>query len=854
MRVFLIATIFLNTIFFLNAQDSTVSTQLIDVLNYYEKETGVSFSYDPEALALVFVDFSYQEKTIEEAMEIITNERAISYNRVSGDYYTIAFEKRNFELNLVDSSDSLILTNSDITVLVNGNVHSGGQSNENGGFSFNYKPHVGDSITIYVLGFEYINVALESLLNNNSLSLSVTPKTAYLDDLIVEDYLTKGINLNPVHQSITIAVENLPSLPGETDGDIFASLALLPGVSTPDNRPGNLFIRGSTTDQSLILFDNIPIYHKGHYFGTISPYNPKMVESVSVYRSGMHSRYGGRVGGAIEINSSTNLSNESKYGLGLNSLYGIGYLKTPLFNKKVGLALGGRRSFPVSFSSPKLDAISDMVYAGTGVATQDIDDLAVVYEDYNAKLEIPFKSGSELSLSGIYAGNATNFSVNSDDGINKQKNGFQNLGLNTQFLASIGKGIQSSTSFTMSKYHTYFRDGDDLKRQSLADLSDFKLNQEFDWGSKSSLAYSAGVSSDYQVTDYFFNGLLTLPNQQPTPVIHDENTSSFSVSPYVSALWNKVERLSVELGLRGTYYSELNDFALMPRVNASFDVNDNIILKGAFGNYRQYLSQIKYLEFSGSGFDNELWQLANDEVKIIHGNQSMLGFLLSNDRIVFDVELYNKTANNVTYSIEKRPASGINYDYADHSSKGVDVLLKTQIAESLDVWSGYSYSHLSITFDSAANKEYTSKYDQPHVFYLGGSLSLNNFNLSANWRFASGLYAFDIDIVKSEQTFLSGVLRAGLPENPNRPTPANPFEDYPERHDNIHSLDISASYKLPKKERRPFMTTFGLSILNTYNKTNLTDQAIRAGVGTPVSFLERNAMNFAPNLMMIVEW
>ncbi|MFY0601453.1 MAG: TonB-dependent receptor plug domain-containing protein [Cyclobacteriaceae bacterium] len=855
MRIFLLllfAAVFVS----LKAQDISSRYPLSEALNYYESVSGVSFSYDAEAIDLLRVDFDYRLKTIEEALEVIKKETPISFEQISESYYSLAFTEQEFKINLVDSSDQQPLVGSYVNILVNDEIIAGGNGLDDGTFLFRCKPDVRDRLSVYVLGYNSFDLPLAHLLDNRELVVSVSPKTTYLDDLVIQDYLTTGISLDPVSQSIKIGIEDLPSLPGETDGDIFASLALLPGVSTPDNRPGNLFIRGSSTDQSLILFDNIPIYHRGHYFGTISPYNPKLVESVNVHRSGLHSRLGGRVGGAVEINSSSNLSDESKYGFGLNSLYGIGYVKTPIFNKKVGFAIGGRRSFPVSFSSPKLDAISDVIYAATAVSTQQTTDFNVVYEDYNAKLEFPINERVSLSVSSIYAGNSLGFSVIKEDTIsNKQRNGFENLGLNASLKSIIGEKIKSNTSFTFSNYHTFFKEGLRGQRGSIADLRDLRFNQEVEFGSRKSLLYQAGIGVDYQVTDYLFRGQQAgVRNQPPMIVSYGNETSSLSLSPYASVLFNKIEKLSVELGIRSTYYSRLDDLAFLPRVNASFDLSDFLILRGSYGRYRQYLSQIKHLEFSGAGFDNELWQLADGNVKIIKGHQETFGLVAFKGKMLLDIEIYRKSADNVTYSVDKRPESGILYDYANHTTQGIDVFLKSELGKSVDLWVGYSYSQLYLTFDSASNQDYKSQYDQPHIFYLGGSYSRGNFSLSANWKLSSGQYAYSVDVVKSENTFVSGALRQPRPGEPTPPARENPFDEYPRRLRNIHTLDISASYKLLKTENRPFLTSFGLSILNAYNQTNQTDQVVRAAVDVPVSFIERNAMKFAPNLMVTVEW
>ncbi|MFT6867415.1 MAG: hypothetical protein ACJA08_002258 [Cyclobacteriaceae bacterium] len=825
---------------------------LEDVLQYYEREANVSFSFDPQIVRLITIDFDYTDKSLAEILELLRDRAPISIEQISEAYYTLALKESQFSIFFTDSIDSKKISDGQVILLVNKQTLTNSMISENGEFVFSYKPNPSHTLEVYAFGYKVQKLPFKALLNSKNLELKLSPSTVYLDDLVIQDYLTQGISLDPIDQKISIKVLDLPSLPGETDGDIFASLALLPGVSTPDNRPGNLFIRGSSTDQSLILYDNIPIYHRGHYYGTISPYNPKLVESVNVYRSGMHPRLGGRVGGAIEINSATDLVQESKYGFGLNSLYGTGYLKTPILKNKAGFAIGGRRSFPVTFSSPKLKAISDMVYAATAAESSEINpeasDFKVTYEDYNAKLEALIGDRAKLSVTGIYAGTFSGFTLDQDSVKDRLVSGFRNLGLNANLDIQLSEKLTSKSAATFSDYNVFFKQGRNGNIKSIEELKDFSASQEFEFGSKRSILYTSGFSVNYQKTDYTYQGVLINANQPPIRIGSKGITEAYSISPYFSMLLHTIDRLSLSLGMRGTYYSELQDFALLPRANFSIDVSERIMAKGSFGLYRQYLSQVKYLEFGGSGFDNDLWQLANDDIDIIHGYQSMAGFLVSKNKMVLDIEFYQKTANNVTYTESKRPEDGFVFQTADQISYGVDIFFKKKVSKQADVWTGYTFSHIFLTFDSLKSKQYHSKYDQPHVFYLGGSLSKRNFNFSGSWRFASGLYAQSPEILVAIQNY-----EQAIANRPNLPPINNPFEGYPNRFKSIHTLDLSASYKLPKTDKRAYLTTFGLSILNTYNQKNLTDQVTRAGEPS-VFILDRNAIRFAPNLMVMVEW
>jgi outer membrane receptor protein involved in Fe transport len=177
---------------------------------------------------------------------------------------------------------------------------------------------------------------------------------------------------------------------------------------------------------------------------------------------------------------------------------------------------------------------------------------------------------------------------------------------------------------------------------------------------------------------------------------------------------------------------------------------------------------------------------------------------------------------------------------------GVDIFVKQQLNEIISLWAGYTYSEIKLTMDTAKFISYDLKYSQPHSIYIGGSYIKNNFKLSAGWKYSSGLNARSIDILE--------VKRAYERQHPNSPN--NPFANLPERYPTVHMMDISTSYKLPKTSKRPFSTTIGLSLINVFNTDNITDRLVRgtAEAQAPPNLNERKAMQFAPNLMVLVEF
>jgi hypothetical protein len=56
-------------------------------------------------------------------------------------------------------------------------------------------------------------------------------------------------------------------LPGLIEPDILQSIQVLTGIESTNESIANINVRGGTNDQNLMLWDNIKMYHSGHFFG-----------------------------------------------------------------------------------------------------------------------------------------------------------------------------------------------------------------------------------------------------------------------------------------------------------------------------------------------------------------------------------------------------------------------------------------------------------------------------------------------------------------------------------------------------------------------------------------------------------
>lgn len=820
-------------------------------IKHYESSLEAKFSYDPAIFSHVQQTFDTTQ-SLNEFISSVEAQLPVKIEKVGQDYYTVILVESQYALTI---SDSLAATSIEPPFFFLINSIPVDIKLDGAKATFMYKPLMKDTLIVYAPGYEKKKVDVRQLLNSRTLNIPLITQTYLLSDVLVEDYITKGINLDPNTQKISIDVADLPLLPGETDGDIFASLAALPGVTTPDGRPGNLFIRGTSPDQSLILFDNIPMYHRGHYFGTISPYNPKVVNNVEVYRSGYHPRMGGRVGGAVFINSEQEVNSDPQFGLGANTLFAMGYAKAPLANNKLGLVIGARHSYPPSISSPKLDAITESVFAATGISNDEGGigtDVNVRFQDYHAKLIVAPNENHKITISSIYSSSALSYkliqglSQGSTESID-----FENYGVNTEWNYNINQTW--STSFINTLGHYSYNTDSPVpmgERKTENTINDFNSRIEISRSNQRSNQIQFGIDYKLQTSILDYINLSTdAPNGNVDSVIRNDEVQAHTISPFANMHWYG-QRLSLQIGLRSSYYSPNQSFYFSPRLSANYNVNQSFDIKASAGRYHQFLSQVRNLQIGSGGFENSMWQLASEEQgDVISGNQLMAGFIYNKNRWLFDIEAFYKDAKNITYYESLFLDNNSDFFGADNILYGVDTYLRKEVSQSTSMWLGYSFGGSKITLDTTNLTTYESKYVQPHVFYIGSAYQKNRWKFSGVWKYGSGLNAQSLEIAYVQVIYE----QAQDTRPPGAPRAPDPFADLPERYPNIHSLDLSASYTIPHTEQRPWSASFGLSIINVYDRDNLIDRAFR-GNPPPPKWIDRNALGFAPNLMITFEW
>jgi len=172
-----------------------------------------------------------------------------------------------------------------------------------------------------------------------------------------------------------------PQLFGEND--IMRSIQLLPGVKAESDASSSFQVRGGTSAQNLVLFDNAPVYNVGHLAGLFSAFNDDALGSATLYKGLLPAQYGGASSAVLDINGRTGNKQQWHGGATIGLLSAKATLEAPIVKDKLSFIVTARRSY--------LDAFLKM--------SKDYKDNILYFYDINTKLDWTITPNDQLFLS-----------------------------------------------------------------------------------------------------------------------------------------------------------------------------------------------------------------------------------------------------------------------------------------------------------------------------------------------------------------------------------------------------------------------------------------------------------------------
>ena len=543
-------------------------------------------------------------------------------------------------------------------------------------------------------------------------------------------------------------ISKIPTIGGQPD--ITQYLQIIPGVVFTGDQGGQLYIRGGTPIQNLVLLDGMTIYNPFHSIGLFSVFDMDLISVADVYTGGFGAEYGDRISSVMDVSYRYGNTKKLSGKVDLSTFGTKVMLEGPLVKETDPEK--GSISFVISAKNSFVDQSSKVLYPHIN----DGDGIPFAFADYYGKLSFNGANGNRLDLFGFNFNDQVTYKT-----INNYN--WKSSGGGMKFSVVPGTSpMLLEGKLAYSNYGINLDDGTNLNRYS--EISGFNMGLDFTYFlGKNKLKY--GIDIKGFTTDYEYTNTLsrTVSQKESTTEIAGYLTSKLSYGKLTRrnavSGQNNFARFIIEPGLRLQYYASLGNFSFEPRVSMKFNVTEFFRLKAAAGIYSQNLISTASDRdvvnlFYGflSGPENLQSEYKGEELTHkLQKSQHLIAGLeydLSN-QITFNLEAYykyfsqltnlnrNKVFDDSPEYIDKPNALKKDFIIETGDAKGADVSLKYE-DKRFYIWAVYS-----IGFNKRYDEliEYIPHFDRRHnvnflVTYTFGKQK--QWESSIRWNFGSG--------------------------------------------------------------------------------------------------------------------
>ena len=529
-------------------------------------------------------------------------------------------------------------------------------------------------------------------------------------------------------------INKIPSAFGE--GDIIKAVLTLPGVKSVGEASSGFNVRGGSTDQNLILFNDGTIYNPTHLFGVFSAFNPDVISEVELYKSSIPAEFGGRISSVLDVRSREGNANKVEGSLGLGLLTSRFHLEGPLAKGRTTFLLGGRTTYS-NWLLNLLPENSD--YAG-GRAS---------FSDFNAS--VTHKLGEANTLQAYLYWSRDGFEFSRDPAFR-----YANLNASLKWRSRLGSRLNMTAS---AGYDHYGARLDNSLNQN--QMSAYSIRTQIHQGfAKVNFLYA--VSDAHNLT---LGGATTWYHLMPgamAPLYKGESLvrnwqldaqDALEPALYVSDRWTVTPDLTLEGGVRlsGMLALHPSKFYLNPefRLSGKYSIRDNLSLKAGFNTMSQHIHLISNTS-SVSPIDT--WQLSTDRIRPQTGWQAASGLYWTVADGAVDLTLeayYKRTAHQLDYKSGATTLMNphLSDDLVETYGKawGVELMAK-KTSGKLTGWLSYSYSRTLLREMQDRGLEtinggawYNAPHDKPHELkFVGNYKFTHRYSVSANLDYSTG--------------------------------------------------------------------------------------------------------------------
>lgn len=620
----------------------------------------------------------------------------------------------------------------------------GAAANLHGFYSIPRVPKGIFTLSISAIGYE--TVRREIVCNGEPIRLDVELREAAIvgEEVVIEAQRVGGMDDPYVGHSI-IEQDMILRSPGFLEADLFRTIQNMPGVLSISDYSSGLYIWGSTPSGNLVQLDNIVVYNPTHLFGFTSSFISDAIREVNLIKGGYPARWGGRMGGLLDITNKDGNRKHFDNMAELSVLSGQLLLEGPV----------GKGSFMAAGRRTWLDLATEAMVSGNMLE----EELPYHFYDFQSRINQDFSPKDKLTLSFYSGDDILSFEDDeNDDNSDDFDYRWGNITTSLQWKHIFQDQLFGHMVLAGSRFRAHFNSGDGYYD---------RLNTVGDVTAKGDMTYFH--SDEHTIS---FGGMLKwrevrnkdevlaeewdweVDSFVETTVSWDKITNASLISLYGEEEYKPNELWKFQLGLRTEFAFNGNYFRIGPRLSAQRRIDDKSVLRMATGQYYQYIHLYNPAEEQGMAF-LDFWIPIDENLKPGSAQHFVLGFDTDHLPVHVAANTYVKHMDHLLAGREEfilHLEDNIHTQFYEGSgwATGFDVTLEGDWGR-FGGWAGYGLGWVQYTMgdstDGLNNGEpYPPSFDRRHNFNFSiGYNASPRLDLTAVYKFGTGQPYTEVD-------------------------------------------------------------------------------------------------------------
>ena len=577
------------------------------------------------------------------------------------------------------------------------------------------------TLRITFIGYEtHVDTLLFSGSDIVTLNIDLAVSEQVMDEVVVE---TEGGAAAVAAGLQTVRPSDLTRIPTpDISGDLASYLQTLPGFITLGDRGGQLFIRGGTSSQNLVLMDGMLVYQPFHIIGFFSAFPEDIVSYADIYAGGFGARYSGRISSAIDISMRSGNKHRFEGKVSAAPFLTSVRIEGPIKKDKI--------SFLVSFRESVVEELAPLISS---------EPLPFRFGDRFAKIHVELGPNNQLSLLGMQTHDRGTIDPESVSELGNDAVRWKNTVFGARYLI-LPRNIPLLAELILSSSKVENASGpiDRPDRRSTAhritseaNMTHYQGNTKVNWG-----LFARTILLDYAMgglfQDYEF-----------------EKLSLIEVGIYLDTDIAVNDRLQINPSLSLNSFPSIYFTSLEPRIRIHWRPNGEAgrhEFSAAWGIYAQGITGVTDDRDAGSIFT--AWLSTPIAQPVSQAMHAILGWQVqARSWLRFGAESYYKRLYNLAVPAWSALAKfTTTLELADGNVYGFDTRMEFQ-RPYLYGYIGYGFSwveyqaaqeNFGLWFGEPV-QSYHPPHDRRHQINAVASLDLGSLTVNLRWQFGSGL-------------------------------------------------------------------------------------------------------------------